>query len=275
MKKVSTTHEGWTFEHIVKEDRSCLVSIMLNSRKRPSLLSKCIKDIISTSDQTNINYEIIVKIDSDDTETLNWLNLAPKLDNLYFIVGPRKKGYQSLILSIDDMTHMAHGKYILGIADDAVFSTPNWNNILEEKLTDFKFYFPKSRWPEGENQEWDTCWAIYPRKVVELWGDVGPHTLIDMWFRRLGERAGHKAWGLDLIEKIPEINIDHSFPDDEANAEKMASDGGDCHRTAVYHQQSKEFFHCLNLVKEYLISVDLEKIHKENIINEYKNNLEE
>ena len=76
------------------------------------------------------------------------------------------------------------------------------------------------------------------------------------------------------FEKIPEVLVNHIDPNDEADTEKKASDGGDVYKTALYHQQSKEFFHCLNLLKEYLINVEYEKIHKHNIINEYRNNLE-
>lgn len=275
MTKIHIDQEGRKHTYIEKDVVNYKMSLIMPTRKRPEILSQCISNILNRANLENPNFEIIVKVDNDDIETLKWIQDAPKLDYLNFLVSPRRNGYRSLVLASDDMTRMARGEYVFAVADDANFLTEGWNDILENKLTEFKFYFPKSEWPEGQDQSWDTCWAIYPKKVVDIWGEVSPHTLIDMWFKTLGLKAQHPAWGLDIFEKIPEVLVNHIDPNDEADTEKKASDGGDVYKTALYHQQSKECYHYLNLLKEYLINVEYEKIHKHNIVNEYRNNLEE
>jgi hypothetical protein len=263
---------------IVKENRSCLLSLILPTRGRTKMLDNTLTNILTQSDQDNINFEIIVKVDSDDIETIEFIKNYPPIDNIYFLISPRKKGYESLILATDDMTNLAHGKYILGHTNDSLILTKNWNTILEKKLTDFKFYFPKMVWPGRTGNDFvydtniDTGFVIYPRKLIEIWGDIAPHTLIDSWFLYLGTLATHPAWGLDLIEHVPEIVIKHLAPQDKESKEKENNDAGRVYSTYMYHRNSKEIFHYLNLLDEYLKRDKWEQLNKHNIINEYLNN---
>jgi hypothetical protein len=120
------------------------ISILLPTRKRVDLLQKTLTSIFSLANPEVNNFEVIVKVDLDDFETLDYIKTwDSQIENLHFLISSRKKGYLSLIDFLEDMIDLAKGKYIQVFNDDAIILTPNWNSILESKLTDFKFYYPK------------------------------------------------------------------------------------------------------------------------------------
>jgi len=112
------------------------ISILLPTRKRVDLLQKTLTSIFSLANPEVNNFEVIVKVDLDDFETLDYIKTwDPQIENLHFLISSRKKGYLSLIDFYEDMIDLAKGKYIQAFNDDAIILTPNWNSILESKLT--------------------------------------------------------------------------------------------------------------------------------------------
>jgi len=248
----------------VKENRNCLLSLIIPFRGTPDTLLSLVDNITLTSDTSNKNYEIIVKIDSDDTESINAIqNIIQDKSNIYFIVSSRRNGYSSVINFIEDMTHLAHGKYILSLADDVKFLTNNWNTILEKHLTEFKLYFPKTVWLDNSNS-FEYCWVIYPKEIINVLNGVAPHTLIDSWFYEIGNRMNHPAWGENILTQINEFELGITSNPDRNH-------GSEVYQTHIYHTNSAEFFHSVNLIKEHLEYLRWEKIYKHNIVNNYIN----
>jgi hypothetical protein len=260
---------------ITKEKINPLISVILPTRGRINMVKTLINDLVSLSDPNNNNYEIIIKIDSDDISSIEQIyKICEGKDNIYIIVSSRRKGYVNLINFLEDMTHLSHGKYVLGLADDAKMITTNWNTILEKYLTDFKFYYPKTVWL-NDFETSNYCWSIFPREIINILKGLGPHSLIDSWFLEIGNRMAHPAWGENLLEIIEEVQIGIYPGEDEeqTHKDKMVT-SKKLHQTYIHHMNSPEFFHSCNLVKEYLEHLRWENIHKHNIINEYKNSLE-
>ena len=252
---------------IIKEKTQCLISVIIPSRNNIDSLKNTLNTLISISDTSNINYEIIIKIDNDDLSSLEQIyEICKEKDNIYVIFSSRKKGYLSLINFLEDMTYLAHGKYILALADDAEMLTPNWNTILEKELKDFKFYFPKTV-SLNKIKTSDYCWVIFPKEIINILGELAPHSLIDNWFLDIGTRMNHPAWGENLIKVLNNIRIGIYVAPPDSNCE-------DVYKTYSYHINSPQFFHSCNLIKEHLEYLRWEKIHKHNIVNEYKNSLE-
>ena len=252
---------------IIKEKIQYLLSVIIPSRENVDSLKNTLNTLISTSDISNINYEIIIKIDNDDLHSLEQIyEICKGKDNISVIFSSRKKGYSSVINFQEDMTHLAHGKYILALADDAEMLTPNWNTILEKELKDFKFYFPKTV-SLNKIKISDYCWVIFPKEIINILGELAPHTLIDNWFLDIGNRMNHPAWGENLIKVLNNIQIG-------IYVAPPATHSKDVYETYSYHINSPQFFHSCNLIKEHLEYLRWEKIHKHNIVNEYKNSLE-
>jgi hypothetical protein len=260
---------------IIKEKINPLISIILPTRGRIDLLKILLNNITSTSDHNNNNYEIIIKVDSDDISSLEQIQeICKEKDNIYIIISSRRKGYVNLINFLEDMTYLSHGKYILALADDAQILTQNWNTILEKYLTNFKFYFPKTIWL-NDLQIAENCWVIYPKEIINILQGLGPHSLIDSWFFEIGTRMNHPVWSENLIEIIEEIQIgiSPSKNEEQTYKDKMVTSKS-LYRTSLHHMNSHEFFNACNSIKEYLERSKWEKIYKHNIINNYKNNLE-
>jgi hypothetical protein len=252
---------------IIKEKTQYLLSVVIPSRENVDSLKNALNALISTSDISNINYEIIIKIDNDDLHSLEQIyEMCKGKDNIYVIFSPRKNGYSSLINFLEDMTHLSHGKYILALADDSKMLTPNWNTILEKELKDFKFYFPKTV-SLNEIKISDHCWVIFPKEIINILGELAPHSLIDNWFLDIGNRMTHPVWGENLTKVLNNIQIG-------IYADISSPHSDDVYETYSYHINSPQFFHSCNLIKEHLEYLRWEKIHKHNIVNEYKNSLE-
>ena len=77
----------------------------------------------------------------------------------------------------------------------------------------------------------------------------------------------HPAWGENLIKVLNNIQIG-------IYVAPPATHSKDVYETYSYHINSPQFFHSCNLIKEHLEYLRWEKIHKHNIVNEYKNSLE-
>jgi hypothetical protein len=200
------------------------ISILLPTRKRVDLLQKSLTSIFSLANPEINNFEVIVKVDLDDFETLDYIKTwDPQIENLHFLISSRRKGYLSLIDFYEDMVDLAKGKYIQAFNDDAIILTPNWNSILESKLTDFKFYYPKV------NGYKEALYCI-PKELYHLWGHVAPHNQSD----------GHLNWVGQTLGLVDETSIDK----DNLKFINLTS--------RDYHMTSSEIKKDIRILKKYL-----------------------
>jgi hypothetical protein len=254
-----------------------LISIILPSRKRPKELKNTINSFISLADPALNNFEIIIKIDFDDHESLDYIKtLDNKYENITFLINSRLKGWYNLVDFFEDLIRVSKSKYMFGFNDDGLMLTQNWNRILEEKLNEFKIYYPQVIWDidlNGHLHDFREAFPIYPKKLVEKWGYLCPHNNIDNWILEIGKRCTLDPWNEDIIEYIDDLYIRHSQIPDESSKEKLETVNIN-HNLRDYHMNSPELYHCINLLKEHLEYLRWEKIHQHNIINEYKNSLE-
>lgn len=258
----------------VRTQKHYLVSIFLPSRKRPKDLDKSIKALINLSDKTLNNFEIVVKVDFDDVETLDYINQwSNEHKNISFIVNSRLDGWYNLVDFNEDLIRIASGEYVLGLNDDCTMLTQNWNKILEEKLKDFKVYYTQVKWERDANGFLHTfreAFPIFPKKIVEIWGYLCPHNNIDNWILEVFRRCSLTPWNEDVIEYIDDITLYHAQIPDETTQDKF--DTVDInHSLRDYHMDSAELYHCVNLLKEHKEYLRWKKIRNHNIINEYRN----
>lgn len=232
-----------------RKDINPLVSIILPSRKRAKFLNEALYSIYSTSNIENPNFEVIVKVDFDDLETLKYINnWSNEYENLYFIVSSRKKGFLNLVDFLEDMIDLAKGKYILVANDDMLFQTQNWNNIFEERLNSFKIYFPYV------NGYRESFWCI-PKELYQILGHVAPHNQSDTYLNLLGQVLG-------IIEYIDEVKFHHHFDyEDETQLDKIEVMGIN-YASRDYHRNSPEFKQDIKILAEKLRITELKPITK-------------
>jgi len=219
------------------------ISILLPTRKRVKHLNETLYSIYSLADHNNINFEIIVKVDFDDIETIEYIknNWTNECENIYFIISSRKEGYSSMADFQEYMLNLSRGEYSLVINDDLLFVTKNWNNILEKKLTDFKIYFP------NVNGYKEAFWCI-PKKLYEILGHVAWHNQTDTYLHVLANRLG-------IRENITEVDVyhRHGIPDEiteaRLNSQNMNFNSRD------YHYSSTELEKDVKMLQNYIESL--------------------
>jgi hypothetical protein len=225
------------------------ISVIFPSRKRVELLNETLYSIFSLADSQNVNFEVIIKIDFDDHETLDYIkNWSNEYENLYFIISSRKQGFLNVVDFTEDMIDLAKGKYILVANDDMVFKTQNWNTILESKLTDFKIYFPYV------NGYRESFWCI-PKELYTTLGHVSHHNQIDTYLNWLGQILG-------IIEHIDEVELYHRFDYEDQTALDKVSVIDTNYASRDYHRNSPEFKEDIRILQNLLKIETLNPITK-------------
>lgn len=233
----------------IRKDIKPCISIVLPTRKRVEFLNDALYSIYSLADQNNVNFEIILKVDFDDIETLQYINnWSNEYENLYFIVNSRKQGFASLVDAVEDMIDLAKGKYILAANDDLTFETQNWNTILEDRLKEFKIYFPYiNGYREG-------LWCI-PKELYTVLGHISYHSQIDTYLSWLGQVLG-------IIEYIDEVRVNHKFDyKDETQTDKVNQMHIN-YANRDYHKNSPEFIQDIKTLQQYLNITKLNPVTK-------------
>ena len=187
----------------VRFPKQYLVSIILPTRKRVKDLHETLQSILDNANPNNKNFEIILKVDYDDQETINYVNqFTNQNDNINVILASRLEGWFSLVDFIETMIDVSKGKYIWNINDDSRILTPNWNDILENELKEFKIYHPLIEWGPDLNgyvHSFREIFPIYPKKLKELWGYICPHNNIDSWLYFISTKIGVSPWNISFI----------------------------------------------------------------------------
>ena len=273
------------------EPKEYLLTISIVTRKQVDKLRNCINSFIEKSDKLVSNFEIIIKVDFDDYETLDFIReFNNEHENISFIINSRKKGYVSLYDFQLDIFKMAKGKYVIPIGGDVLMLTPNWNSLLTNYLTEFKFYFANYQVKDElgnitklenlpcyvnlEDKPWtsvgknyhDFVFPIVPKKLVELWGFISPHALVDNWLGMIAKRASYEPWNGDFYSFIEDILFETPTPTDviTPETEKM-------YNTYQYYMNDAIFYNCVNKIQEYKQSEEYMYYHKLNIINDWRN----
>jgi len=225
------------------------ISVILPTRKRIEFLNETLYSIYSLADSNNVNFEVIIKVDFDDHETIEYIkNWGNEYENLYFIISSRKNGFANIADFSEDMMDLAKGKYILVANDDLTFETQNWNTILESKLTDFKIYFPYiNGYREG-------LWCI-PKELYTILGHISHHSQVDTYLNWLGQVLG-------IIEYIDEVRVHHKFDyTDETQKDKIDQMHIN-YSSRDYHRNSPEFIEDIKILQKYLNITQLNPITK-------------
>jgi glycosyltransferase involved in cell wall biosynthesis len=258
----------------VRFPKQYLVSIILPTRKRVKDLHETLQSILDNANPNNKNFEIILKVDYDDQETINYVNqFTNQNDNINVILASRLEGWFSLVDFIETMIDVSKGKYIWNINDDSRILTPNWNDILENELKEFKIYHPLIEWGPDLNgyvHSFREIFPIYPKKLKELWGYICPHNNIDSWLYFISTKIGMPPWNISFITYLDNLSVSHYQIPDETSQDKI-DQIDKIHGLADKHENSKELYHAINLLEEHIHYLKWKELNKHNIINEFRN----
>jgi len=216
-----------------------LISVILPSRKRLDLLQKTLDSIYSLADPKNDNFEVIIKFDLDDIESLEYIkSWNSERKGVTFVINDRGLGWLNMVDFVEDMIDLAKGEWILNVNDDMVFLTQDWNTLLEKRLTDFKFYAPYVN-------QYHFAFPVYPKKVKQILGHLAPHNQIDAYLFSL-------FYKLDRIERINEVKFYHDVHLKDTTAMEKIGLWDLNYDTKDHHYTSPEFNSDLEKLKQYI-----------------------
>lgn len=128
-------------EPYIYDERFPLVSIHLASN-RPDQFTEFVENVHSTVSNKNA-YEIIVKIDTEDTRMIECVKALAEnfgTERIKALIGPREEGPWSTWKFYNTMFHMTHEKvyFMWNPSDEVRFITPGWDRILEKYIGFYK-----------------------------------------------------------------------------------------------------------------------------------------
>jgi hypothetical protein len=141
------------------------------------------------------NFEVIIRFDETDLESLSRLNELPDEKNCRYIVSDHKHGYKSLHDFQNELaTHCAGGWYLFW-NDDVKMLTQGW---------DVKTMF-QARWDEPAviHIETGSQFPTITRRLHEILGHVALHTAYDDYLDYIGRNCG--------IIKNSHCYVDHEY----------------------------------------------------------------
>lgn len=106
-----------------------MISVLLPSRKRTSLLCRCIASIAENASSRD-SFEICLRIHRDDIETINALPKILTLCTVRVVIGLQHEGYNSLNWFYQEAAAIARGKWIWVMNDDVVCNTRGWDEMV-------------------------------------------------------------------------------------------------------------------------------------------------
>ncbi len=110
-------------------------TVFSNTRGRPAMLKNMLDSFRDNALDLN-KIEFLLNVDEDDQPTLDFLRFnCLQYDNLDWTVSPRP---DNLVRALNQLVKKAKGKYLFISNDDAIMTTPNWDEIVLRNIYKFK-----------------------------------------------------------------------------------------------------------------------------------------
>ena len=186
-----------------------MISVLVVTRKRIKCLRAFFDSIQETCNSIK-NLEVLVRIDDDDIETVQFVENYRRDSELLIrtVIGKRGKGYADMDKMVDELCQISTGDILFLLNDDAQFITKNWdekmlnsyNNIYSDNI----FYIRTAH-----NQEENPDNPLFPAITRD-------------WYDALGGFCSclETDTGLYFLNKlvkrevfIKDIKVNHNHPD--------------------------------------------------------------
>ena len=197
-----------------------IFSAFLNSRGRPALLENALDSLYATCSDAE-SLETLVRCDSDDLETIEFLKTAD-YPNLRYFVGPRPS---NLIESYNELVSKAVGEYLFVLNDDVQILTENFDLIALEKIDDFK-------------------------RKYKIWDNVLMCSTSDT---SIDKTAGQKYSSFVIISKEAVMALGYFMN------EKYVTLGADAHISRIYYAIDR-VVDCSDILLDHIFHNDLNKV---------------
>jgi len=192
-----------------------LIGIMLPTRKRVNLLRECLNSF-NAKTKNKSSVEILLKIDDDDQETIDFINSYQSEIEIKTIISDRGNGYGSLNEYYNSLAQISEAEFLMVGNDDGEMMTDNWEEqfipfsgtnyvigIKFDKIKDgVKFTNIFSNYNAG---------PTIPHDYYKEFGTLACHPMIDDWWvmvaRKVKEQSGFE------LERWVDVTVWFKRPD--------------------------------------------------------------
>lgn len=184
-----------------------LISVILPTRKRFDSLRNLLDSIIDKCYDIE-SIEILLKIDSDDVETIEKLKSYKRTDLIKTIISERKMGYSSLNDYYNELYEKSTGEFIFCVNDDITIETNSWDLLVKKYSGNLVCLHHNPTLPHND------CWyfPIVSKEILDVIGCVSKSVFYDGYLYFMLE-------DLNIFKRI-DITINHNSLSDELTSEK-------------------------------------------------------
>ena len=235
-----------------------LVGIIIPTRKRVALLKECL-DSFNQKTQDKSLVEFLIKIDTDDPETIQFVNeyaLTSEID-VKVVISDRKNGYGSLHEHNNSLANVSEAEFLFGMNDDVEILTDAWEQqYLKYRNKSFVLGVDVKKIQDGVvthmfGREDDyNAHPTIPNNIYKFIGSLQGHPMMDDWWVYITRPI--RGMGLDM-QRWLDIQLLWKRPDGystEREADQTYLEG----RSHINwnHHNSPELFDYTNKVIEYI-----------------------
>tara|TARA_R110000744_G_scaffold296453_1_gene406321 strand:+ start:441 stop:1202 length:762 start_codon:yes stop_codon:yes gene_type:complete len=155
--------------------------------------------------------EIILRVDNDDVNTLDNLNMLDKYDEVFdikLLKGDRYGGYKDIWRFFNELSEAAEGEFLIPFSDDETMETFGWDSILAEHTG--KVGIVKSDYSGDYDPIDPVVKLMIPcihSKIIELQGSMAFHESMDLKWDIWNELAKQKGYNFEIPE--PRFEMKH------------------------------------------------------------------
>ena len=188
-----------------------LISILLPTRKRVKLLKECL-DSLNNKTQDKSLVEILIKIDTDDQETIDFINQYKTISSIDIkdIITDRKNGYGSLDEHMNNLVLYSEAEFLFGLNDDVEMLTDGWeqtyipytgkNFFLATNVVSIKDGITTQLW-SGYN-----AFPTIPHDIKQHMGALQGHIMLDDWWEHVVRPIRDQGFDLNRWINVTILN---------------------------------------------------------------------
>jgi hypothetical protein len=179
------------------------ITVLLATRQRVELLEKSIDSLLSNATDTS-NVEIILGVDNDDQETIEFLKseeFQTKMQDTYNCDAQavlfNRLGYEKLHEYMNTLWGKSTGEWLMLWNDDAIMETQGW----DEEIQKFDNEFALLKFNQTNHTHPYALFPVIPTDWCRLIGTFSLSPQNDAWLNLIAKPLG-------IIKEIP-VNVFH------------------------------------------------------------------
>jgi len=230
-----------------------LIGVMIPTRKRVQLLKECL-DSLNDKTKNKSLVELLIKIDTDDQETIDFVLSYQSELPIKTIISDRKNGYGSLNEYYDSLAQVSEAEFLMIFNDDIEMTTEGWEEkFIPYSGTNYIIAVKNERIRNGIKSpifdDYNGNPSI-PYDFYKALGTLSHHPMLDDWWVHVTRRIREQNFEL---EKWIDVTLWFKRPDGvetDYQADSTFTEGRQ--HINWNHHNSPELLNYINGVIDYI-----------------------